>query len=177
MVLHSFGGVGDGTKPQAGPVFGQNGALYGSTEYSLVPSGRGMVYELMPPASGSAAVPWAETILHVFPGYHSGGAPYGGVALGPNGAVYGTTFWGGNTEPEPACRSGCGTIFSLSPPAAAGGAWTANVLHRFTSLNGDGANPQSSLIFGINHMLYGTTDYGGGSAACSSCGTVFEMKP
>jgi len=72
MVLHSFGGVGDGTKPQAGPVFGQNGALYGSTEYSLVPSGRGMVYELMPPASGSAAVPWAEIILHVFPGSHSG---------------------------------------------------------------------------------------------------------
>ena len=177
-VLHSFLSGADGSRPQAGVVFAPNGALYGTTLDGGSPSGHGTVFELAPPSGTPAGGAWSESILHVFTVFHDGVLPYGSVVSGPTGVLYGTTFEGGHTDS--ACPKGCGTVFSLEPPAASGGAWTATVLHRFTSQNGDGANPQSSLVFGANQVLYGTTDYGGVNPACSpsgSCGTVFQLMP
>jgi hypothetical protein len=60
--------------------------------------------------------------------------------------------------------------------------WAASqerVLYSFTG-RGDGAHPQSTLIFDGNGSLYGTAS-NGGSIACvgavSGCGTVFELSP
>ena len=55
------------------------------------------------------------------------------------------------------------------------------VLYAFQGGN-DGSFPSSDLIFDSSGNLYGTTQYGGGGAACSSydipgCGTVFELSP
>ena len=66
---------------------------------------------------------WTETVLYSFKGGRSGrrfgdGAnPNGGLILDTTGAVYGTTFHGGNEFGG--CNggvggSGCGTVFSSS---------------------------------------------------------------
>ena len=44
---------------------------------------------------------------------------------------------------------GCVTVFGLSPPAAAGGAWTETVIYRFKG-GSDAANPQAGLIASQN---------------------------
>ncbi|HET6177781.1 MAG TPA: choice-of-anchor tandem repeat GloVer-containing protein, partial [Candidatus Sulfotelmatobacter sp.] len=79
----------------------------------------------------------AEHLLYSFP--FSSGAPNGGLVADSAGNLYGTTRAGGN---------GSGTVFELSPPAAAGGSWTESVLYAFNS-NGinDGSMPYSTLIF------------------------------
>jgi hypothetical protein len=42
----------------------------------------------------------------------------------------------------------------------------------------DGSLPYGNLVFDTAGALYGTTNYGGGSANCSyGCGTVFEVAP
>ena len=67
---------------------------------------------------------------------HTGGSdgkyPWtAGVAIGsgPSGhpVLYGTTNYGGTTS----CYLGCGTVFSLTPPASPGGSWTEAVLYSF----------------------------------------------
>jgi hypothetical protein len=73
----------------------------------------------------------------------------------------------------------CGTVFKLTP--GSGGSWTEQQLHSF-SADGDGFWPQSTLIFGADGNLYGTTYGGGDLAACTpntlwGCGTVFEIAP
>jgi len=102
--------------------------------------------------------------LYRFQGSPDGEAPQGLVA-GPNGALYGTTAYGGD--------SGYGTVFQLEPPAAPGGAWTETVLYRFTNQNSDGANPFASLAVGAHGALYGMTEGGGSNGS----GTVFELQP
>jgi uncharacterized repeat protein (TIGR03803 family) len=54
-----------------------------------------------------------------------------------------------------------------------GGTWKESVLYHFQD-GTDGAGPVSTLIFGRNGSLYGTTTEGG--ASCD-CGTIFELKP
>ncbi|MBV8490621.1 MAG: hypothetical protein JO199_08830 [Candidatus Eremiobacteraeota bacterium] len=57
-------------------------------------------------------------------------------------------------------------------PAAAG---PETVLYRFQG-GKDGANPEP-LLTNVSGVLYGTTLYGGGAAACSAgCGTVFKIS-
>ena len=55
------------------------------------------------------------------------------------------------------------------------------MLHRFTSLQGDGAIPYAGLTFDSAGNLYGTT-VGGGDLACAEgggggCGVVFKLTP
>lgn len=169
--LHDFIGGSDGSTPLGGVVFGSNGALYGTTRYGGSPSGHGTVFELAPPSGTAAGGPWSETVLHTFTSFPGGHAPYSALVVGSTGVLYGTTFSGGRTDPG--CQGGCGTVFSLTPPAVSGGVWTATVLHRFTNENGDGAGAQAALIFGANQLLYGVTDHGGSN----NSGTVFQLKP
>lgn len=162
-VLYSFSGGSDGGHPLAGVTPGKGGVLYG-TASSGGTALNGAVFELMPPAA--AGGPWTETVLYSFTGQSGDGtAPYGGVALGSNGGLYGSTFSGGTYLAQ-------GTLFELEPPASAGGAWTEIVLHRFTGKSGDGANPYAGLVF-QNGMFYGTTTGGGHSGL----GTVFQLIP
>jgi len=102
--------------------------------------------------------------LYSFTSQSDGSNPVAGVVIGSGGVLYGTTAAGGT--------SNAGTVFSLTPPASPGGAWTENVLHSFTG-GIDGADPVAALVIGKNGVLYGTTSSGGASNA----GTVFALKP
>src|ERR1017187_1686407 len=52
------------------------------------------------------------TTLHSFAGGSDGANPYAGVVIGPNAALYDTTFAGGGRRSE-------GAVFKLPPPAVA----------------------------------------------------------
>lgn len=48
-----------------------------------------------------------ETVLHTFTGGADGGSPYVGVIFGPEGNLYGTTAFGGQTN--------AGVVFEIKP--------------------------------------------------------------
>ena len=104
--------------------------------------------------------------LYDFHGYVTGGAPQGGVILGPDGTLYGQTLAGG-TAPCTALhgfpKDGCGTIYSISK---AGG---FKVLVSFHGPNG--AYGISNLTL-IGNTLYGTTARGG----ASNQGVIFSVN-
>ena len=62
---------------------------------------RGTVFAVVPPASPSAT--WTEKVLHAFTGDRDGSHPEGGVVIGANGALYGTT------------KEIPGTVFEVKP--------------------------------------------------------------
>jgi uncharacterized repeat protein (TIGR03803 family) len=145
------------------------GNLYG-TAYAGGASGQGTVYQLTHKSSG-----WIFTPLYGFTGGNDGAHPIAGVIMGPDGALYGTTTFGGN----PSCDSplGCGTVFKLRPPATgcrtALCPWTETVLHAFQE-GDDGDGPGfGDLLFDQAGNIYGTTISGG----VHHGGVVYELRP
>jgi uncharacterized repeat protein (TIGR03803 family) len=163
-VLHRFAaGETDGCYPGAG-VTGSGGVLYGTTE-DCGSAGYGTVFMLAPPAIPGGA--WTETVLYSFGATNDadGSCPFTGVVIGGDGVLYGTTAYGGS--------SGYGTVYSLTPPASAGGPWTEAVLHDFPFASG-ASHPfawPGPLTVGEDGTIYGTTEYGGG------VGAAFALKP
>ncbi len=88
-VLHTFTGGGNGVYPLSGVIRDSAGNLYGTTALGGA-SGNGVVFKIDP--SGN------ETVLRSFAGGTDGNTPYAGVVLGPNGNLYGTTPFGGQTN-------------------------------------------------------------------------------
>lgn len=170
-ILYTFGSTPDSpdNPNNAGVTIGPGGVLYGTTLWggagTACSKGCGTVYSLKPPSSSGGA--WTETTLYSFPGGSDGNNPNGGVVIGKGGVLYGTTTVGGTGT---ACPGGCGTVFSLTPPASPGGSWTETVLHSFNS--SDGANPSAGVTIGNDGALYGTTRFGG----IGNNGTVFRLK-
>jgi len=165
-VVYGFLGQPDGVNPNAGLVADAAGNLYGTTSFGGTDSACscGAVFELSPPATAGGA--WTEKILYSFQGGDSDGIrPQGTLTIDKQGNLYGTTLNGGSNNP--------GTIFELSPPATAGGAWTENVLFIFPADLSRGDGPAGKLVFDAAGNLYGTTS--GGGSKCD-CGTVFELK-
>jgi uncharacterized repeat protein (TIGR03803 family) len=166
-VLYSFKGYpSDGSFPYAGLIADSSGNLYGATYTGGNTSDGGVVFKLTPPATASGA--WTETVLYYFCSLSScsdGADPYAGLIADSSGNLYGTTAGGG-------ARLG-GTVFKLTPPATASGAWTETVLYSFCSLSScsDGAYPEASLIADSSGNLYSTTPSGGASGA----GVVFKL--
>jgi len=91
---------------EVGPPLGDVGVLHGTTGVGGA-SNIGLVFSLTPTAGLGGT--WTETVLHNFTGIATGGGPEGGVTIGGNGVIYGTTLSGGTGN----CNSGCGTVFSL----------------------------------------------------------------
>ena len=120
-----------------------------------------------------ATVP-SISVLHSFTGVTSDGAyPDGALVIGSGGVLYGATFYGGSGI---SCGApGCGTVYSLTPPASPGGAWTGALIHDFAAGGTvqDGNYPIGALAIGTGGVLYGVT-YAGGS---SSAGSVFSLTP
>jgi uncharacterized repeat protein (TIGR03803 family) len=139
-------------------IIDKGGNLYGTN---------GTAFELSPPAAPGGT--WTERILLPDSGY----GPQSSLAMDDTGNLYGTTEGGGTISCPNIDSTGCGTVFQLAPPAAAGGSWTMTVLHNFTGLSGDGANPYAGIIIGKGGLLYGTTYYGG----TYYDGTVFWLTP
>jgi uncharacterized repeat protein (TIGR03803 family) len=154
-VLYNFGG-NDGANPYAGVVIGAGGVLYGTTEFGGT-MGYGTVFSLTPPASRSG--PWTEVVLRNF----GAEGPIGGVVIGENGVLFGTTATNGT--------SGGGTVFALKPPTSPGGRWTEKVLHNFTLIDGD--YPYAGVVIGSGQILFGTTEFGGSY----NSGVVFSLTP
>jgi uncharacterized repeat protein (TIGR03803 family) len=151
-LLHSFAGGSDGTYPWAGLLQGADGALYGAATYGGA-NGLGTVFRLTTDGS-------TFTLLHSFAGATTDGeGPYAGLFQGADGALYGTTYFGGTGD--------LGTVFKLNPD---GSGFT--LLHEFTGGSTDGAYPKSGLLQGADGALYGTT-YSGGTG---SVGTVFKLN-
>ena len=111
---------------------------------------------LLAPSARAQDVP---TVLHAFTGGATDGAsPVGALILGPDGAFYGTTTYGGATRN--------GTVFRL----AADG--TFSVLYSFGGgLNG--GEPTAALVLGADGNFYGTTQFGG----ANNQGTLFRLTP
>ena len=95
--------------------------------------------------------------------------PFGTLAVGVNGTLFGVTRNGGRPFPD---GGGGGTVFSLTPPVASGGPWTGSLLYAFNEETGDGAQPMAGVLVGRGGVLYGTTTHGGGG-----WGTVFALTP
>lgn len=96
--------------------------------------------------------------------------PAAPVVIGAGGVLYGTTV---NAPPA-------GNVFSLTPPAQAGGAWTYQQLYAFTYGelgSADGAQPSSPLVMGAGGVLYGVTPYGGLNDSSGGSGTIFSVTP
>lgn len=144
----SFSGP-NGAQPLATLMLGFDGALYGATYFGGTNDG-GTIFKF--DTNG------VLTVLHHFysgdttDGYY----PEGGLVQFDDGSIYGTAQLGGSTAYE-------GVIFKIMPDG------TYARLVTFTGPNG--ASPVSTLIFGLNGALYGTTPSGG----VANVGTVFKM--
>ncbi|MGA2372952.1 MAG: choice-of-anchor tandem repeat GloVer-containing protein [Candidatus Korobacteraceae bacterium] len=161
-VLHNFHGGGDGEFPTAGVILGSSGVLYGTTSQGGN-DGNGTVFKLSEVNSG-----WFLSSLIEFAGT-DGDHAIGGVVIGPNGALYGTTEYGGPND---------GTVFELRPPATSCKSvlcsWNDTILHSFTGQPTDGEYPENeNLTFDQAGNIYGTTSMGG----MYNAGTTFELTP
>ncbi len=162
-VLHTFTDGADGADPFAGVTVGGTGTLYGTTYAGGGSPRYGVVFELAQRGPG-----WTLSPLYEFHG-SDGLGPEAPVTVGPNGALYGTTTFGGN-------GNGTGTVFELRPPATVCPTpicyWSETVLHSFNGY--DGALPDDvQLVFDQAGNIYGTTVVGGAYGD----GTVFELTP
>jgi uncharacterized repeat protein (TIGR03803 family) len=117
----SFSG-GDGCTPSSGVIIDKNGTLYGTTNGGGTPapgldacsaSGCGVVFKLVPPGDGGTT--WTEHVLWDLA--FTGGSFGNGLTADQNGALYGTTQFGGEPDGKP-CKPGgsfgCGVVFQLT---------------------------------------------------------------
>jgi uncharacterized repeat protein (TIGR03803 family) len=152
----------NGAYPFGGLVYGKNGSLFGAT-FGGGKYGYGAIYEMTPPTSGQS---WTPAVIFAFQTPATQGSnPYGGLLVGPNGALYGTTTRGG--------ANGVGTVYELVPPAKPGAGWSETLLYSFGSTEGDGSFPYGGVVMDTNGNFYGTTVLGGASGV----GTVYSLTP
>jgi uncharacterized repeat protein (TIGR03803 family) len=171
-VLYAFDGQGPGGEQDSPLAMDKNGNLYdtspwgGDVNCGYQGSGCGSMYRLTQAGK--------MTTLHIFKGT-DGMNPEGGLVIGADGDLYGTTVLGGNLSCyTPAFRYavtlGCGTIFKLDSSGK------ETVLHVFTG-KADGSAPLG-LIRDQEGNLYGIASYGGDSACYEGgfgCGTIFRV--
>lgn len=168
-VIHAFTGGNDGSLPLAGLTPAGPGTFYGTAADGGAHRW-GLVFKLSHSASG-----WVLYPLYSFSG-NDGGSPESRVTIGPDGALYGTTYQEG--------ANGGGTVYKLTPPLTACRSfvcsWTETVLHSFPDpLTTDGFNPDGDLTFDHAGNVYGTTVAGGSGNpyGCfgSGCGVVYQL--
>jgi hypothetical protein len=173
MPIHHFPGGLDGEFPNSPLVVGANGVLYGTFQQGGA-FNYGGIFSLTPPQT--TGDPWQYSRLYSFKNAIAGTTPYAGLATGPDGILYGTTYRGG-----PGCGSaGCfGTVFSMTPPAAPGDTWTKTGLYAFKGGADDGSDPASlgsNLVVGTDGTVYGVAADGGGTACGGQgCGVLFNL--
>jgi uncharacterized repeat protein (TIGR03803 family) len=157
-VLFNFHGL-DGFAPLGRLVFDKAGKLYGTTlDGGPGACGCGSAYQLSQQPDGV----WYEQVLYSFQNNgRDGHALYSGLVFDAAGNLYGTASEGG--------AYGFGTVYSLSPHAAAG--WTETTLYSFTG-HSDGEGPTAGVIVDKTGNLYGTA-FGGKLGG----GVAFELSP
>jgi uncharacterized repeat protein (TIGR03803 family) len=141
-----------GANPLAPLVVGKDGTLYGTTEST--------VFELQPPSEPGGT--WTPTVLYLRGDETYGYGFYRGLAIGPNGEIYGATSQGGFYY--------CGVVMGLTRPPVPG-QWTMSLL--FPLPCGAGGSDPQGVILSSDGVLYGAAYYGGTSGQ----GIVFALTP
>ena len=100
------------------------------------------------------------SVLHTFTGTPDGAQLFQSSPIIVNGALYGTTLYGGLYDQ--------GTIFKLDRTGK------ETVLYNFTG-GTDGGVPDGTLITDNKGNLYGTTN-NGGDPDCGGCGVVYKFS-
>ena len=154
--LYSFcsqSGCPDGKTPEGAVIQAPDGKLYGTTLYGGAYQ-EGTVFKIS--AAG------ALTTLYSFCAQTNctdGANPNGGLVVGNDGSLYGTTFGGGYSYNED------GTIFKITTEGQ------LTTLYRFSLSGVDGYYPINPLVQATDGDFYGTTSEGG----AYSEGTVFKI--
>ncbi len=118
-----------------------------------------MAFLALAVTAGTAQSGQQFSVVATFAGGVNGQDSLGGVVIGSNGNIYGTTSYSSNQN---------GTVFEVTP-----GSTTPTTLAAFSGNSGatPGSSPQDGLIMDSAGNLYGTTQYGGAKGD----GTVFEV--
>ena len=138
--LLSFSGFGAGSP--SGPLLQIDDYLYGGTHGSSP-----VVYRVLTDGSGYQVLRTLDI---------AEGTNLGALTLGPDGFLYGTAFYGGDTT----CYSpvGCGTVFRLKPDGS-----DFALLYVFSDplptppYYEDPVNPERKLVYGSDGRLCGTS--------------------
>lgn len=144
------------------------------TQVLLALTSLGLVSSLLPALATTEITLWTFT-----GGKNDGEFPAASLLRDKAGNLYGATLEGGASV-GPGNIHGDGTVFKVTPPATAGGAWTESLLWSFGvgGSSSDGTSPMGNLIMDGNGNLYGTTVGGGPtSKGLAGLGTVFELLP
>lgn len=150
-VIHQFAFT-DGAYPKCALTL-FNGEYYGitrrgGTTYDLAAGNRGdgVLFRIAPGGSFQ--------VVHNFKG-PDGANPFGGLVVGSNNMLYGTTEAGG--------KNGKGVVFAMPTSGP------MQTVHQFNGT--DGNDPRGSLYLASDGSVYGTT-YSGGT---SGNGTIFSV--
>ena len=144
----------------AGPIVqGFDGNFYGTTsEGGNNGTEYGTVFRITPGGTITSLYSFCAQIDCT-----DGSSPFGGLTLGRNGNLYGTTLGGG-------AQYKCGTVFMITPTGQ------LTTLHSFQL--SEGCTIYSGLIQASDGNFYGTTYAGGTSSICySGCGAIFKVTP
>ncbi|HSU53775.1 MAG TPA: choice-of-anchor tandem repeat GloVer-containing protein, partial [Candidatus Dormibacteraeota bacterium] len=149
--LASFYGT-NGSHPRTGLVQARDGNFYGTTICggSLTQSvyfgsaGYGTVFKVTAQGTLSSLVSFGIT---------NGACPFAGLVEGPDGALYGTTRWGGANPENSGTVPGYGTIFRVTTNG------DLTTLYSF-NFGTDGYMPMNGLILARDGNFYGKGDGG-----------------
>jgi uncharacterized repeat protein (TIGR03803 family) len=140
----------DGAHPFCDLVRGSDGAHYGTTVTGNNSTDYDAIFKMNPDGSGF-------TVLMNFDSPTTGGNCWGGLLLGSDGALYGTTYYGGTGS--------AGTVFKINQDGTG-----FAVLKNFVAATTGGAS--YARLLEVDEVLYGTTYTGGNGNA----GTVFKLN-
>ncbi len=149
-VLMSFDFSTTGASPYGALIEGTDGALYGTASQGGA-NGYGTVFTLNTDGTGFAVLQDLN--------YADGVSPYAGLKQGTDGALYGTTLYGGGAD--------YGTVFKLNTDGTG-----FTVLKDFDYSTSGGYLYWGELIQGTDGALYGAASQGGSGGG----GTVFKLN-
>jgi uncharacterized repeat protein (TIGR03803 family) len=136
--LHDFNGT-NGAGPSVALVVGTDGALYGTTLTGATNYNSGTLFRLETNGTFSK--------LHDFGGFHDAYGWSAALVVGSDGALYGSTEYGGT--------NGDGALFRVST----NGSYAR--LHDFNGTDGTYPYYNAALVSGPDGALYGSTPFGG----------------
>lgn len=163
-VLHDFDGT-DGASPDGTLVRNASGNLYGVTQFggantactTFGADGCGTVFKITPSGDFTSLYSFCSLANCA-----DGATPTGGLVLGADGNLYGTTSYSGANYQE-CYGNGCGTIFRITTTG------TLTTLYSFAGT--DGMGPNGPLVQFSNGDLYGAAGGGGENGY----GTIFKI--
>ena len=153
---HAFGASGDGSDPLQGPSLAPHADLVGTTSMGAANT-NGIIFRYTRNDRYAA--------LYNFQSDADGHCPFSGVAVAPNGTIYGTTVgrgYGGNPN---------GSVYKFIPHSK-----KLDTLYTFQNGN-DGEWPDQAPTIGNKQIIYGTThiqngnNFAGAIWAISKSGT------